>query len=358
MTLLLSNDDVDAALSMADCLEAMETAYRDLGNNLGANGVRSEVLTPTSRDDALHSLLTMGGVVPRFGVGAVRINSDILTWPKTNDGALRRVKVPAAPNGRYVGLVLLFSTQTGEPLAIYPDGIVQRMRVGACCGLGAKYLARKDASDIAILGTGWQAGGQAMAISAVRNVKRIRCFSPSRERREAFAKDMNAKLGVEIVPTATAHEAVTGADVVMCATNSMEPIFPAEWLEPGMHVSSLKRLELDASVVAGADVTFIHMRDAGSKTIRAAGAELSSDTEEKKVALSGKIGREGLPELTDLLLERKPGRRSERDITLFLNYTGAGYQFAATGHVIYAKARERGLGRQIDTDLLTSALPS
>ena len=131
--------------------------------------------------------------------GAVRINSDILTWPHSAAG-LRRVKVPAAPNNRYVGLVLLFSTQTGEPLAIYPDGIVQRMRVGACCGLGAKYLARADANDVAILGTGWQAGGQAMAICAVRNVKRIRCYSPNRERREAFAREMSAKLGIEIVP--------------------------------------------------------------------------------------------------------------------------------------------------------------
>jgi alanine dehydrogenase len=357
MTLLLSNEDVDQALNMPDCLEAMEIAYRDLGEMRGANGVRSEVLTPTSRPDALHSLLTMGGVVPRFGIGAVRINSDILTWPNSGAG-LRRVKVPAAPNNRYVGLVLLFSTQTGEPLAIYPDGIVQRMRVGACCGLGAKYLARTDTSDVGILGTGWQAGGQAMAICAVRNIKRIRCYSPNRERRETFASEMSAKIGVEIVPVAEARDAVSGADAVMCATNSMEPVFPAEWLEPGMHVSSLKRLELDASVVTGADVTFIHMRDAGSKTIRSAGAELSSDTEEKKVALSGKIGRESLPELTDLLLERKPGRRSDRDITLFLNYTGVGYQFAATGHVIYTKARELGLGREIDTDLLTSALPS
>jgi alanine dehydrogenase len=357
MTLLLSNDDVDRALSMPDCLEAMEVAYRDLGNKLGANGVRSEVLTPTSRDDALHSLLTMGGVVPRFGIGAVRINSDILTWPTTG-GSLRRVKVPAAPNNRYVGLVLLFSTQTGEPLAIYPDGIVQRMRVGACCGLGAKYLARDDTSDVAILGTGWQAGGQAMAICAVRKIRRIRCYSPNRERREAFAREMAAKLGVEIVAAASARDAVSGADAIMCATNSMEPILPAEWLEPGMHVSSLKRLELDASVVARADVTFIHMRDAGSKTIRSAGAELSSDTEEKKAALGDKIGREGLPELTDLLLERQPGRQSDRDITLFLNYTGVGYQFAATGHVIYTKARALKLGREIDTDLLTSALPS
>lgn len=357
MTLLLSNEDVDLALTMPDCLEAMEIAYRDLGVMQGANGVRSEILTPTSRDDALYSLLTMSGVAPGFGVGAVRINSDILTWPKS-PGGLRRVKVPAAPNQRYVGLVLLFSTQTGEPLAIYPDGIVQRMRVGACCGLGAKYLARADARDVAILGTGWQAGGQAMAICAVRNVARIRCYSPSRERREAFAQEMHAKLNVEVLPTTTAHEAVSGADVVMCATNSMEPIFPAEWLEPGMHVSSLKRLELDASVVAGADVTFIHMRDAGSKTIRAAGADLARDTEDKKATLGGKIGRDTLPELTDLLLGLKPGRGSDRDITVFLNYTGVGYQFAATGHVIYKKARELGLGRKIETDLLTSALPS
>ena len=119
MTLLLSNEDVESGSQMSDCLEAMEIAYRDLGEMQGANGIRSEVLTPTTRDDALHSLLTMSGVVPRFGIGAVRINSDILTWPFSPAG-LRRVKVPAAPNNRYVGLVLLFSTQTGEPLAIYP----------------------------------------------------------------------------------------------------------------------------------------------------------------------------------------------------------------------------------------------
>src|SRR5882724_11656825 len=172
MTLLLSNEDVEAALQMPDCLEAMEIAYRDLGTMQGANGLRSEVLTPTSREDALYSLLTMSGVVPRFGIGAVRIDSDILTWPSSRSGQ-RRVKVPAAPNERYVGLVLLFSTHTGEPLAIYPDGVVQRMRVGAISGLAAKYLARADARDVSLIGTGWQAGAQSMAIAAVRSVKRI-----------------------------------------------------------------------------------------------------------------------------------------------------------------------------------------
>jgi ornithine cyclodeaminase/alanine dehydrogenase-like protein (mu-crystallin family) len=357
MTLLLSNEDVEAALSMADCLEAMEIAYRDLGLMQGANGVRSEVLTPTVRDDALYALLTMSGVVPRFGIGAVRINSDILTWPISSAG-LRRVKVPAAPNNRYVGLVLLFSTHSGEPLAVYPDGVVQRMRAGATCGLAAKYLARAEARCVALLGTGWQAGAQIMAICAVRNIERVRCYSPRRERREAFAQDMRARLGIEVVPVAGAREAVSGADIVMCATNSMEPVFAPEWLEPGMHVSSLKRLELDASVAAAADVVFVHVRDAEAKVIRTAGADLARETEQQKAVLSNKIEQSIRPELSDLLLGRAPGRKSDRETTLFLNYTGLGYQFAATGQVIYTKARERGLGRELDTDALTSALPS
>jgi alanine dehydrogenase len=357
MTLLLSNEDVEAALAMPDCLDAMEIAYRDLGLAKGGNGLRSEVLTPTSREDALYSLLTMSGVIPRFGIGAVRINSDIVTWQVSPSGP-RRVKVPAAPGERYVGLVLLFSTTTGEPLAIYPDGVVQRMRVGAISGLAAKYLARRGAREVALLGTGWQAGGQALAISAVRNIKRIRCYSPQRERREAFAKEMGAKLSIDVVSVATAKEAVHGADIVLCATNSLQPVLPAEWLEPGMHVGSLSRLELDPSVIAAANVVFTHVREADGRIVRTAGADLARDAEHRKAALSSAIGQHTRPELSDLLLERAPGRGTDQDITLFFNYSGLGYQFAATGHVIYKKARELGLGRELDTGLFTSAVPS
>jgi ornithine cyclodeaminase/alanine dehydrogenase-like protein (mu-crystallin family) len=266
--------------------------------------------------------------------------------------------VPAAPGTRYVGLVLLFSTQTGEPLAILPDGVVQRMRVGAISGLAAKYLARADAGEVALLGTGWQAGGQAAAIAAVRNIKQIRCYSPERQRREAFANEMSAKLGIQIVPAATAKEAVRRADIVLCATNSLQPVLPAAWLEPGMHVSSLSRLELDPSVVAAADVVFTHVREADGRIVRTAGADLARDTEQRKAELSLTIGQSTRPELSDLLLGRAPGRGGDSDITLFFNYSGLGYQFAATGHVIYRRARELGLGRELDTTLFTSALPS
>ena len=357
MTLLLSNEDIDAILTMDDCLDAMDIAYRELGERRGANGTRSEILTPTARDDALYSLLTMDGVIPRFGIGAVRINSDILTWPKSAAG-LKRVKVPAAPGGRYVGLVLLFSTETGEPLAIYPDGIVQRMRVGATCGLAAKYLARADAREAALIGTGFQAGGQAMAICAVRPIARIRCYSPDPGRRAAFAAELERQLGIETVAADSLAACVAGADAVMCATNSMQPVLPAELIEPGMHVSSLKRLELDPRAVATGDVVVTHIRGAPSQIVRAEGADLARDTEHQKSALSSALKQDKLPELSDLVLGRTPGRRGDRDVTVFLNYSGLGYQFAATGYAIYKKARETGVGRVIDTDWLTSALPS
>ena len=96
--------------------------------------------------------------------------------------------------------------------------------------------------------------------------------------------------------------------------------------------------------IAAADVVFIHVREADAKIVRTAGADLARETEQQKAVLSSKIAQTIRPELSDLLLGRAPGRRSDRDITLFLNYAGLGYQFAATGHVIYTKARERGLG--------------
>src|SRR5437016_7709906 len=140
MTLILSNDDVETLLTMRECIAVMEEAYAELADGRGVSRTRSDCLQPTTRADALYSLKSMDGVAPKLGVGAVRINSDIITWPKRGNN-LRREKVPAAPNNRYVGLVLLFSVENGEPLAILPDGVMQRMRVGAANGLGIKYPA-------------------------------------------------------------------------------------------------------------------------------------------------------------------------------------------------------------------------
>src|SRR6478672_11094636 len=199
MTLILSNDDVEQVLTIEECIAALEDSYVELAEGRGLSRRRSDCLVPTGQDDAHYSLKSMDGVIPKLGIGAVRINSDIITMPKVGN-AVRREKIPAAPNDRYVGLVLLFSTLNGEPLAILPDGIMQRFRVGSTSGLGVKYLSRKNSKTLGIIGSGGQASTQLMAACAVRSIEAIRCFSPNRERREAFCKEMSAILKIEVQP--------------------------------------------------------------------------------------------------------------------------------------------------------------
>jgi ornithine cyclodeaminase/alanine dehydrogenase-like protein (mu-crystallin family) len=294
----------------------------------------------------------MDGIVPKLGVGAVRINSDIVTWPSEGDNE-RRVKVPSAPNGRYVGLVLLFSTETGEPLAIFPDGVMQRMRVGAANGLGIKYLARENARRIGLLGSGWQAGAQAMAACAVRNVEIIHCFSPNAERREAFAREWSAKLGVTVAPVPSAEEAVKDADIVLCATNTIDNVFFERWVRPGMHISSIKRPEVEVAAIQRADITVIHSNDASPMHLFTKGVTIPEKTENKGWMLAGEIAFDKLPTLPQLIAGQVQGRTRDSQVTCFLNNIGLGYQFAACGGHVYRKAREKGIGVELPTDWFT-----
>ena len=353
MTLILSNDDVGKLITMPDCIAVLEEAYLELAEGRGVSRTRSDSITPTSgRGDALYSLKSMDGIIPKLGVGAVRINSDIVTWPKKGNN-VRREKVGAAPGGRYVGLVLLFSTENGEPLAIFPDGVMQRMRVGAANGLGAKYLARADAKSVGILGSGWQAGTQLMAVCAVRAIETIRCFSPNAANREAFARDMTALLGVEVTPVASPEEAIGGADVVMCATNTLDPVFFERWIEPGVHLSSIKRPEIESAAVKRADRVIIHSRDTRPIHVFTKDLVVPESADGRGWEVAEDVALEKMPTLPELIAGRASGRRSAREVTCFINNIGLGYQFAAAGSLLYRKAKENGAGHDLPTDWFT-----
>src|SRR5581483_2620966 len=260
MTLILSNSDVDRLLTIRDCIDVLEQAYVELAAGRGVSRTRSECLAEAARPDCAYSITSTDSIIPKLGVGASRITSDILTWPQEGDN-LRRVKIPAAPNNRFTGLVLLYSSETGEPLAIFPDGIVQRFRVGATSALGIKHMARKDACTVGLLGTGWQAGGQLLGVCAVRPIERIRCFSPNPANREAFARAMSEKLGIPVTPVASPEQAFEGADIMMCASNSIENIFFERWLRPGVHLNSIKRQEVEVAAMKRADRIAVHTND-------------------------------------------------------------------------------------------------
>jgi alanine dehydrogenase len=353
MTLILSNDDVGKLITMPDCIAVLEEAYVELADGRGVSRTRSDCITPTTgREDALYSLKSMDGVIPKLGVGAVRINSDIITWPKKGNN-IRREKVRAAPGERYVGLVLLFSTENGEPLAIFPDGVMQRMRVGAANGLGAKYLARKTAKTVGILGSGWQAGAQLMAVCAVRPIETIRCFSPNAQNCEAFARDMSAVLGVTVTPVASPEDAIGSADIVMCASNTLDPIFFERWIEPGVHLSSIKRPEIETAAIKRADRVVIHTNDARPIHVLTKDLVVPEKADGRGWEVAEEIDFNKLPTLPDLIVGRVQGRKFDREVTCFINNLGLGYQFAAAGSLLYRKAKENGAGHDLPTDWFT-----
>jgi alanine dehydrogenase len=351
MTLILSNADVEKLLTMPECIDVLEDAYVELAEGRGVSRTRSDCITPTSRPDAVYGLKSMDGVIPKLGIGAIRINSDIVTFPKRGNN-IRREKLPAAPNGRYCGLVLLFSTENGEPLAILPDGVMQRMRVGAANGLGVKYLARKDASRVGILGSGWQAGTQLMAVCAVRAIEAIRCYSPNPTNREAFSKQMSAVLGVEVVPVDQTEDAIAGADIVMCATNTLDNVFFERWITPGIHLSSIKRPEIEMKALERADRIVLHSHDASP--IHVTTSDLAAEKgKERGWSTAAELDFQKLPTLPEVITGRAAGRKSEEEVTCFMNNIGLGYQFAAAGAVVYRKAKASGIGHELPTDWFT-----
>ena len=139
--LILSNEDIEKLLPVGACLEVLEEAYRDLGNGMAATVPRYDVFSPTNPDE-FYEYKTMSGVLPNRKIAALRLNSSVVKWYE-KAGGVRKDKLPVAGGDRYVGLVMLFSTETGEPLAIFPDGYVQKLRVAGASAIAARYLGAR-----------------------------------------------------------------------------------------------------------------------------------------------------------------------------------------------------------------------
>ena len=357
MTLILSNEEIEELLSMDELIPVLEEAYRELAEGRGGNRLRSDIITPTTlREDGLYALKSMDGVIPKFGIGAIRINSDILTFPQSGN-EMRRVKVPAAPGNRYVGLVLLFSSHDGAPLAIMPDGVLQRARVGATNAIAAKYLAREEAEILAVLGSGWQAGAQVVAHAAIRDLREVRVFSPNREHRETFAREMAELTDLEVSSCDSGEEACEGAHMIACSTNAVMPVFFREWIEPGMHIGTIRpgASEVERKAWEHIDLFALLDHDDNAELIYTHGVKVGED----KVGSYGVEHDEwhaSLPTLPQIITSRREGRTNRGQVTCFLNNLGMGYQFAAAGYLVHKKAREAGVGNELPMDWFTETV--
>ena len=355
--LLIDNETVARVLTMPDCIAAQERAFAGLIDNTSLARPRIDIYAPCDRPDGYYRWGSTEGVSD--GVLAVRLKSDVITWPVAADGSRTEQKYCVEP-GTYCGLVLLFSTGNGAPLAMMNDGHLQHMRVGGAAGIGTKLLARADAADVGMIGSGGMARTFLEAIATVRTITRVRVYSRTRANREAYAEAMAAELGIPVEPVDTPQDAIRGADIVATCTDSMGPVLDPDWIEPGMHVVTLGPREISPETAARFDIRVrqgaeaLDMKESATfrKGIAGGGAAYVAGTPEEQERLPKKHGATGLkvddwPVYTDLVSGRVPGRTRDDQSTLYRTIGNWGVQFSSVGAHVYRAAKAQGLGREL-----------
>lgn len=350
MTLLLSNEDVEKALTPQDTIAATEEIYRELAQGVALNRARSQVYLPAesqSHPGFHYRFKSQEGGSPGTGVWALRITSDMAGHSFTA-GVKRRRILPVATGNRYCGLVILFDIERIEPVAIMPDGVMQKLRVAALSAVGAKYLAPGNPRRLGLFGSGWQAGAHLEYLCALFDFERIQVYSPNSEHCSTFAVRMSEKLNRRVEAAGTPRETVEGSDFVQAATAAWDPVFDGHWVEKGMYVASIggsdasnKRREIDDETIRRADLYVVHSKEV---------ARLDKSPDIWEAAEKGIKAWDSIYEIQELLAGKVPGRTRADEITLFNNNTGAGTQFAALGSAVLKKARELGLGKEIPTE--------
>jgi alanine dehydrogenase len=343
--LIITEDDVNKVLTMPICIEAMQTAFAELANGVAAYFPRARYKVPPDVNELGYMTNIIAGAVPSFGVAALRHNSMIVEEHIV--GGMKRWESMHETN-RSWGFVLLFSLKTGELLAYIHDLGISAMRVGATTGVAHRAFARKGAKSVGLLGSGYQAIRNLEAICCVREIESVNVYSPNKAHREAFAKNMTQMLGVQVHPVDKPERAVKGMDIVMCATNSSQPVLDGNWLEPGQFVTTIAntdgvhvRTEADPITLLRADLIVLNSKQTAIANNQ---VELLGPIEQ------GKFSWDKVGELGDVLVGKRPGRTSDQDIIYYKSNTGVGIQFAAAGAVIYEECRKRGLGRELPNE--------
>ena len=357
--LFIHNDVVQELLSMRECIEIQEHAFQQIPSGGAIHRPRLDMYVPCELDDGYYRWGTMEGANDNFF--AIRMKSDIITWPRLADGAWRENKYCIEP-GTYFGLILLMSTLNGEPLALINDGVLQHMRVGGGAGIGARHLARKDAKRVGILGSGGMARTYLEAFAAVRSIEHVKVFSPTAANRETYAQEMSAKLGIEVVPVRSAREAVRDVDILSTCTDSMTPTFEADWLEPGMHVTMLGPREVGQQVLNRCDVKIrqgisgmsLPQSDRVKSEIGHSPVAYIAGTKHEMKRLPPQSSQGGFggdfQDYCDLVTGKVLGRVSDEQITYYHNIGNQGIQFSSVSGLVYRKAKEAGVGREFPTD--------
>jgi alanine dehydrogenase len=369
--LIINNALVSQLLTMRDCIRVQEEAFRKLPAGGAIHRPRIDMYFPCERADGYFRWGTMEGA--NDGYFAIRMKSDIITWPRDADGNWTEDKYCIEP-GTYCGLIFLVSTRNAEPLAFINDGVLQHMRVGGGAGIGVKYLSREDSHVVGMLGSGGMARCFLEAFACVRDIRVCKVYSPDPAHREAFAEEMSRRLKIEVRAVDSPREAVRGADILSSCTDSMRPVYNADWIENGMHVTNLGRREMPDAAMNRFDVV-VRQGTAGlqmKETERfqaergLSPAAFIGGTADEMKRIPQKNPQPGFggdspeftdrgkggdkPDFADLVTGKCSGRTGRDEVTFYRNVGNQGLQFSAVGGFVYAQAVKARKGRTIPTE--------
>lgn len=323
----LTSDDVDGLATPEEYVNAVREAYRERGG--GAPAKPRTKLTPDRQEGMMTGYLAilpelgaMGGYMYSAGFGAED------AWFVTP----------------------LFDADSGQLRALIDGASLNPFKTGAAGAVGVDALAREDASAVGIVGTGPQAAGQLKCAAVVRNLETVRVFSPTGANREEFAETFDDTLDATVVAVDSASKAVREADVVITATTSSDPVFEADDLSPGTHVTAMgqydpEKRELDAETIARST----YVPDLRERAFQDAGAFLRAIDE-------GVIDESHIhAELGDVIAGNAPGRQSSEEITVF-DSGGTGIETVAAAQMLYEMAIEADLGSTVSFSPASEAL--
>jgi alanine dehydrogenase len=316
MALLLSEADVKSILTMPLALEAVENSFQQLADGSAVLHSRQRLHLPGK--SYLHYMAAGDGSSGYMG---------LKIYTSSREGL------------RFV--VSLFDAQSGDLLALLEADRLGQMRTGAASGVATRLMARADARIAGIIGTGLQARTQLEAIALVRKLEIIRAYGRDPQRREQFAQEMTALLGVPVTAVQTAEEAVRDADIVITSTTATNPVVEGRWLKSGAHINAIganfpQKRELDAEAVRRCDLIAAdsrqQSREEAGDLIHVFGDDASQ--------------WDKVHELADIVGGKIPGRTGPNQITLFKS-NGIAIEDVVVAGRVFELARARGLGRQI-----------
>jgi alanine dehydrogenase len=327
MPLLLSKDDVASVLTMKDCIDTVESAFAELARGNAIMPQRAVIRVADHKGLFLGMPAFIGGELNALGLKVVTVYPDNPS----------RHGIPTT-----LGTLLLCDPATGKTVAIMDAGYLTAVRTGAASGVATRYLARENSESCVIFGAGVQAKKQLEAVNLARPLRMAHVIDIDSEAAERYAHEMGELIGLEIVPTADVETAVRGADIVVTATNSREPLFDGAWLSPGTHVNNIgshspDARELDTTTVKRskfvADLKEANLAEAGDILIPIQEGAVTEDH------IYGGLG--------EIVTGSKPGRETAEEITVFKS-CGLAIQDVSTAHGVYNAARERRIGTEIE----------